>query len=162
MTPNPGPAFHKFLTTEGSGSERKTQNPSAVDSGTPDLGWPESLFPENFWNLRIRLQFSLRQGWARTVLHGTGSGLKPIFAGSGLDRTVSFWNLADQDSIALRKFCCCNVVILNISKISVVIRFYRFAKWECVFCHPRQKLCWDCFAIWTASTVVHTKLSSFL
>jgi len=33
-----------------------------------------------------------------------GSGLKPILAGSGLDRTASFFQLADQDWIGVRKF----------------------------------------------------------
>jgi len=36
--------------------------------------------------------------------------------GSGLDRTEKI-------------FCCFNVIILKISKILVVIRFHRFAKW---------------------------------
>jgi len=44
-----------------------------------------------------------------------GSGLKPILAGSGLDRT--------------EKIFFFNVIILKISNISVVIRFHRFAKW---------------------------------
>ena len=39
-----------------------------------------------------------------------------------------FWKLADQDWIGLRKNCCSYVIILNISIILVVIRFYRFAK----------------------------------
>jgi len=34
----------------------------------------------------------------------SGSGLTPISAGSGLDRTAIFWKLADQDWIGLRKF----------------------------------------------------------
>jgi len=36
-------------------------------------------------------------------LDRTGSGLKPILAGSGLDRTAIFFYLADQDWIGLRK-----------------------------------------------------------
>ena len=34
------------------------------------------------------------------------------------------------------------MIILNISKLLVVIRFYRFAKWQCIFCHQWQKFCW--------------------
>jgi len=34
----------------------------------------------------------------------TGSGLRPILAGSGLDRTTIFWRLADQDCIGLKKY----------------------------------------------------------
>jgi len=34
-------------------------------------------------------------------LDWTGSGLKPILARSGLDRTAIFFNLADQDWIGL-------------------------------------------------------------
>jgi len=41
------------------------------------------------------------QTWARIR---AGSGLKPILAGSRLDRTAIFWKLADQDWIGLRKF----------------------------------------------------------
>jgi len=58
-------------------------------------------------------------------LNGTGSGLKPILARSGLDHTAK---LADQGWIGLRNFCSFNVIILKISKILVVIRFHRFAK----------------------------------
>jgi len=41
--------------------------------------------------------------------HGSGldrtvSGLKPILAGSGLDRTPFFSQLADKDWIGLRKY----------------------------------------------------------
>jgi len=43
-------------------------------------------------------------------------------------------------------FCCFNVIILKTSKILVVIRFHRIAKWQCIFCHQMQKLCWDYFA----------------
>ena len=37
-------------------------------------------------------------------LDRTGSGLKPILATSGLDRTAFLWKLANQDWIGLRKF----------------------------------------------------------
>ena len=37
-------------------------------------------------------------------LDRTGSGLKPILAGSELDRTAIFSKLANQDWIGLRKF----------------------------------------------------------
>jgi len=36
----------------------------------------------------------------------------------------------------------------------VVIRFHRFAKWWCIFCHQMQKLCWDYFPIRTAYAFV--------
>ena len=52
-------------------------------------------------------------------LDRTGSGLKPIF---GRIRAGSDW----------QNFSCIYVIILNISKILVVTRFYRFAKWECI------------------------------
>jgi len=88
--------------------------------------------------------------------------------GSGLDQDEShfwpdqdwiglqfLWKLADQNWIGLSKFLCFYVIILNISKLLVVIRFYRVAKWQCIFCHQWQKLCWDYFAIRTVSTFVH-------
>jgi len=62
-------------------------------------------------------------------LDRTGSGLKPILAGSGLDRIAIFSKLAKQDGIGMRIFCCFDVIILKISKIFVVIRFHSFAKW---------------------------------
>ena len=52
-----------------------------------------------------------------------GSGLKPIFAGSGLDRTAIFSQLADQDWIGLRKLLLFYVIILKIPKILVAIHF---------------------------------------
>jgi len=36
----------------------------------------------------------------------------------------------DQDWIGLRKFFCFDVIILQISKILVVIRFHRLARWQ--------------------------------
>ena len=75
--------------------------------------------------------------------------------GSGLDQDWSqFW--PNQDWIGLQffqnwpigtgsdreNFCCCNVIILKISKILVVIRYHRLAKWQCIFCHQMQKRCW--------------------
>jgi len=71
--------------------------------------------------------------------HGTGldrteSGLKPILAGSGLDRTAIFLKIGGSglDRIE-KKIFFFNMLILNVSKILVVIRFYRFAKWQCNF-----------------------------
>jgi len=40
-----------------------------------------------------------------------------------------FFKLADRDCIWLKKFLLFNVIFLKISKIIVVIRFHRFAKW---------------------------------
>jgi len=45
-------------------------------------------------------------------------------AGSGLDRTAIFPKMVDQDWIGLRNFFCFYVIILNLSKILVVIRFH--------------------------------------
>jgi len=47
------------------------------------------------------------------------------------------------------------VIVLKISKTLVVIRFHRFAKWQCIFCHQIQKHSWDYFAIRTVSIFVH-------
>jgi len=52
-----------------------------------------------------------------------------------------FWKLVDQDWIGRRKYffariasqITISVIILNVSKILVVIRFYSFAKWQCPF-----------------------------
>ena len=60
------------------------------------------------------------QDWIRT---------EAILAGSGLDPTAIFSKIGGQDWIGLRTFCCFYVIIPKISKILVVIRFHRFAKW---------------------------------
>jgi len=84
-------------------------------------------------------------------------GLKPFLAGSGLDRTAIFMKILDQDWIGLRKFlmflCDYSKHIKTFS--CYPIRFYRFTKWQCIFCHQWQKLCWEYFAIRTVSTFVH-------
>jgi len=72
-------------------------------------------------------------------LDRTGSGLKPVLAGSGLDRTVIILKIGGSG-------------LDRTEKILVVIRFYRFAKWQSMFCHQWRKLCWDYFAIRTVST----------
>jgi len=66
-----------------------------------------------------------------------------------------FENLRIRTESDSEKFCCLNVIILKISKILVVIRIHRFAKWQCIFCHQMQKLYWDYFAVRTVSTFVH-------
>jgi len=66
------------------------------------------------------------QRWARIR---TGSGLKPILAGSGMDRTAFFFNWRIRIGSDWEHFCCFNVTILKISKIIVMIRFHRLAKW---------------------------------
>jgi len=48
--------------------------------------------------------------------------------GSELDRTEKI-------------ICVLNVIILNVPKILVVIRFYRFAKWQCNFAINDKNLC---------------------
>ena len=66
-------------------------------------------------------------------LDWTGSGLKPILAGTGLDRiAICFENWRIRTGSDWENFCCICVIILKISKILIVIRFYRFAKWECI------------------------------
>ena len=59
----------------------------------------------------------------------TGSGLKPILSGSGLDRTAIFFENWRTGLDLTEKMCSFNVNILKISKILVVILFQRFAKW---------------------------------
>jgi len=44
------------------------------------------------------------QRWARIRTESDWTGLKPILAGSALDRSAIFFKLADQDWITLRKF----------------------------------------------------------
>jgi len=73
-------------------------------------------------------------------LDRTGSGLKPILAGSGLDRTAICLKIGGSglDRIEKMYFFAriapeMNVIILNVSKILVVIRYYRFAKWQYYF-----------------------------
>jgi len=73
-----------FDSGTGSESERKTQNPAGVDF-------------RPVTNLLTRDEHG--SGPDRT-----GSGLKAVLAGSGLDRMAIFWKLADQDWIGLRKF----------------------------------------------------------
>jgi len=68
--------------------------------------------------------FPAREYENESGLDRTGSGLKTILAGSGLDRTAIFFKNGGQDWIGLRKFCCFYVIILKISKILVVIRFH--------------------------------------
>jgi len=62
-------------------------------------------------------------------LDRTGSGLKSILAGSGLDRTAIFLKIGGSDLDRTEKIFCFYVIIMSITKILVVIRFYRFVKW---------------------------------
>ena len=52
--------------------------------------------------------------------------------GSGLVGLQFFWKLADRTGSDWQNFSCIFVIILNISKVLVVIRFCRFAKWDCI------------------------------
>jgi len=70
------------------------------------------------------------QRWARIR---TGSGLKPILAGSGLVRTAIFLKIGGSGLDRTEKIFFVNVIILNVSIILVVIRFYKFANWQCNF-----------------------------
>jgi len=87
-------------------------------------------------------------------LDRTGSGLKPIFAGSGLDRTAILLKIGGSRLDRTEKICF-GVIILTASKISVVMRFYRFVKSSVYFAiNQWQKFCWDYVAIRTESTFV--------
>jgi len=63
----------------------------------------------------------------------TGAGLKSILAGSALDRTAIFLKIGLSGLDRTEKIFFFNMIILNVSKILVVIRFYRFAKCQCYF-----------------------------
>jgi len=65
-----------------------------------DYGLPTEM--SGLWKYSVRVQ-SCRDEHG-SGLDRTGSGLKTILAGSGLDRTANFWKLANQDWIGLRKF----------------------------------------------------------
>jgi len=113
--------------------------------------WNYSLwYPIQIWNRSLSYTFkaemSMDQDWSQ------------FWLGQDWIRLQFFEKLTDQDWIGLKNFCCIYVIILNTSKILVMIRFYRFAEWECrLFCHEWQwqKLCWDNFAVRTVSTFVH-------
>ena len=87
------------------------------------------LFQQPIHSGRCLLRTYTWPRWARTGLDRTGSGLEPILAGSGLDRTATLWKLADRTGSDWENFRCFNVNILKISQILVVIRFHRFVKW---------------------------------
>jgi len=88
--------FSQIFDSESqSGSERKTQNPAGVDSGTPDPVQP--------------LVAEIRGGRDE---HG-----------SGLDRTAFFSKLEDQDWIGLRKFLLFNCDYSEHIKHFSLIRF---------------------------------------
>jgi len=99
----------------------------------------------------------IQQRWARIR---AGSDWFRTEANFGRIRTGLDWNFFEIWRIRTgsdwENFSCFNVIILNISKISLFIRFYWIAKWSCISSHQWQKLCWDYFSIWTASTFVHT------
>jgi len=62
-------------------------------------------------------------------LDRTGSGLKPILAGQDWIGQQFFQNWRIRIGSDWEIFCCFDVIIPTISKILVVIRFHRFAKW---------------------------------
>jgi len=84
-----------------------------------------------------------RQRWERIRTGSDWSGLKPILAGSGLDRTTIFWKLADQDWIGLRKFLLSWSVYSNHIKnfsCNVILQIY----WKVKYILPSAaKLIWD-------------------
>ena len=88
-------------------------------------------------------------------LDQTGSGPKPILAGSGLGRTAIFLKIDWSGLDRTEKICCFDVIILTTSSMLVVMWFYRLVKWYCIFCHQRQKLCWDDFAVHPTSSRLH-------
>ena len=69
------------------------------------------------------LYWRIRTGsdWIRTEVN-----FGRIRTGSDYD-FFEIWQIRTESD--WENFCCFNVIILNISKISVDIRFYRFAKW---------------------------------
>jgi len=66
------------------------------------------------------------QRWSRIR---TGSGLKLILAGSGLDRTAIFFKIDGSRLDRTEKICCFDVIILTTSKMLVVMWFCRLVKW---------------------------------
>ena len=63
----PEPVFHKFLTqTSGSGSEKKTQNPAGVNSGTPGP-WPPLVYSTSWSQTRSQVS---RFGGAKYIFRG--------------------------------------------------------------------------------------------
>jgi len=50
-----------------------------------------------------------------------GSGLKPIFAGAGLDRTAIFLKIGGSGLDRTEKICCIDVIILTTSSMLVVM-----------------------------------------
>ena len=132
-----------FDSGSQSGSERKTQNPAGVDSRTPDPVPP--------------LVSEIRGGRDEpgSGLDRTGSRLKPISAGSGLDRTAFFFqNWKIRTGSDWESFCCLIVIILNVSNILVWSDFTDLPNGSLLFCHQWQKLCWNYFAIRPVSTFV--------
>jgi len=75
-------------------------------------------------------EMSTDQDWI-----GTEANFGRIRTGSDCN---FFENWRSRTGSDWENFCCFNVIILNISKILVVIRFHRFAKWQCIFCHQMQ------------------------
>jgi len=57
----------------------------------------------------------------RSGLDRTGSGLKPILAGSGLYRTAIFFKIGGSGLDQTEKICCFDVIILTTSKMLVVM-----------------------------------------
>ena len=112
----------------------------------------------NFWLAKILTSRHLHRTHAQSRdEHGSGwmspeANFWRIRTGSECNffEIWRMWNASDSE-----KFCCFNVIILKVSKILVVIRFHRFAKWYCIFCHQMQKCYWDYFAIGTVSTFGH-------
>jgi len=106
-----------------------------------DSDWKISQSAHLWSEMRIQqtAEMSTDQDWIRTEANfdriKTGSNCN--FFEIWQIRTGSDWE----------NFCCFNEIILKISKILSVIRFHRFAKWQCIFCHQKQKLSWGYFAI---------------
>ena len=55
----------------------------------------------------------------------TGSGLKPILAGSELERTAFFFKIGGSGLDRTEKICCFDVIILTTSKMLVVSLWYQ-------------------------------------
>ena len=102
-----------------------------------------------FWNAKLGLSNPslvkcgdhVIQRWARIR---TGSDWIRTETNFGRSRTGSDRNFFGSWRIRTgsdcENFCCFDLIILNLSKIFLVIRFHRFGKWQCIFCHHWQKL----------------------
>jgi len=78
--------------------------------------------------------------WQRWARIRTGSRLKPILAGAGLDRTA-FFLIVRSGLDQTEKICYFNEIIQPVSKyFSCNPILHRFAELKSIFCHQWQKV----------------------